>query len=113
MTNYSHHKQEWATLTRYIISCTEGTITLEIYPTDEVHMFICNLSVEPEYRRQGVTTELLRRAEEIAKEYRYYNVYLDWDERDTERFVYDWYLRNGYKDIAPYGEHARLLRKKL
>ena len=116
MTHFTIHRQEWHTLTRYILSCEEGTITLELYkkPQGEkkIQAYICNLWVKEQYRHRAIASMLLLEVEKIAREDGHKEVWLEWDRRDTERFVLDWYMRNGYDDKA-FGNNQVLLKKEL
>ena len=116
MTHFTIHRQEWHTLTRYILSCEEGTITLELYKEpqghDKVQAYICNLWVKEPYRKQGIAAQLLNKIEEIAREDGHKEVWLQWDRRDTENFVRKWYERQGYAKKA-FGNNILLMKKEL
>lgn len=116
MTNESTHRQDWGRLVRILRSCTEGSITLEIYrkPQGEfnIEAYICNLMVEEPFRRQGIGNELLAWAEDAARREGYDKVYLEWHREESSQMAFDWYLRHGYNDIA-FGDGNALLVKKL
>lgn len=110
------YEQKWSKTHRWIISTEGASIQLEIYPhpqgSDGVKCYIWALWVDPEYRKKGIATQLLRKAEEIATEQGEPLVWLDWDKKDSGQFVLDWYARNGYSEVA-FGKDIALLRKTL
>lgn len=110
------HEQKWSNTHRWIISTEEASIQLEIYPEprgeDKIKAYIWALWVAPSARKKGIATELLSKAEEIAKAQGEPFVWLEWDDADSDRFVLEWYQRNGYEEVA-FGTHNVLLRKAL
>lgn len=110
------NEQKWRNTHRWVISTDEASIQLEIYPEprgdDRVKAYIWALWVEPTARKKGTATALLRKAEEIAKAQGEPFVWLEWEDADSDRFVLEWYQRNGYEEVA-FGQHNSLLRKAL
>lgn len=110
------NEQKWSNTHRWVITTEEASIQLEIYPEpcgeEKIKAYIWALWVNPEARKGGIATELLHRAEAIAKAEGESSVWLEWDDADSDRFVLDWYLRNGYDEVA-FGTHNVLLRKVL
>lgn len=110
------NEQRWSKTHRWVISTEEASIQLEIYPTpqgdDRVKAYIWALWVDPQHRGKGIATQLLHKAEEIAKAEGEPYVWLDWDKRDSDRYVIDWYIRQGYDEVS-FGTNNSLLRKSL
>ncbi len=110
------NEQRWKNTHRWIISTKEASIILEIYPKprgdERIKAYIWALWVNPSSRKKGIATELLRKAEEIAKAQKEPFVWIEWDKEDSDRFVLDWYRRLGYDEIAIETFNV-LLRKAL
>ena len=97
-------EQTWHTRTLYLL-ITEGvgSCQLDIY-TDEhvengVKACIHNLWVVDEFRKGGTASELMYAAEGLARSAGVDAVYLEWDSRDTPRWVLEWYRRRGYDEV--------------
>ena len=57
--------------------------------------YVCGLMVHKSKRRQGIATRLMKRVEEIVKDFGYDKIML---EVETDRlFQYEWYVRLGYE----------------
>lgn len=110
------NEQKWRKAHRWVISTDEASIQLEIYPEprgdDRVKAYIWALWVEPHARKKGIATELLHKAEEIAAAEGEPFVWLDWDKEDSDSYVLNWYIQQGYQEVA-FGAHNALLRKQL
>lgn len=96
-------RQEWLTQTRYMITAGEmGSVQLVLYNRNEpTHLrnkaCIYNLWVNKSFRKEGMGTMLLKRAEEIAQRHGYRFVYLNWIPCDDEQlWTCDWYIRQNY-----------------
>jgi hypothetical protein len=61
-----------------------------------------------------LATRLINLAEVIAKKNGHKSVFLEWEAKNSERWVLDWYLRRGYeeREFDRYGTSS-LLEKKL
>ena len=68
------------------------------------------LYVDTAYRKQGVAKHLLQFAEQQAKLNKIGIIGLEFDKEESESFVLNWYLKNGYK---PFSKGSVLLIKKL
>lgn len=68
------------------------------------------LYVDSAYREQGVATKLLQSAEQQAKLNGVQVIGIEFDKEESESFVFDWYLRKGYK---PFSRRSKLLIKEL
>lgn len=110
------NEQKWRNTHRWVISTDEASIQLEIYPEprgdDRVKAYIWALWVDPHFRGKGIATELLHKAEEIAKAEGEPYVWLDYNKADSDQFVLDWYKRQGYDEVS-FGSTDALLRKAL
>ena len=73
--------------------------------------FIWGLNVPQNSRNKGLGTLLLKYAEECVKQRNINKVEIEW-EISSPLWVYDWYIRNGYKEID-FGEGYSKLRKTL
>lgn len=62
------------------------------------------------YRRRGVAKHLLQLAEQQAKLNGVKTIGLEFNKDESESFVFEWYLNNGYK---PFSKESNLLIKKL
>lgn len=108
-------KQTWHAFTRYLITADHGSIQIEVYNEELENgckAFIWALWVDEEYRRQGIATRLIDKAEAICRDLGQEFVWLEWDERDTPREILDWYQRRGYNEVA-FSETRSLLKKRL
>ena len=68
------------------------------------------LYVDTAYRKQGVAKRLLQIAEQQAKLEGIQVIGLEFDKEESESFVLNWYLKNGYK---PFSKRSKLLIKEL
>lgn len=113
-------EEKWTRLTRYNIidDLHRGSMQLDVYnkPEDEVKAYMGNLWVLPEYRNRGIGKALLDKAEELAKERTDEEyLYLIYWEKDTPRYMYEYYLKRGYEDYrwGYKSDDPILMRKKL
>lgn len=92
--------------TRHYIMHEHGIVMVDVLLRDlhsrsmkKGDALLWSLVVEAEYRRRGLGLELMRAAEEIAKNANCPRIYLEWsaDIDRTPRWVADWYQRIGYK----------------
>ena len=82
-----------------IVLIQDGCGTIEIQFEDGYGWgYITGLVVAKSRQRQGIGTELLRKAEEVIKREGYDEAQL-WVEKERI-WVYEWYKRMGYKMIA-------------
>lgn len=94
--------QEWHTQTRYVITAGEmGSVQLALYNSKEPtylrnKAYVYNLWVNENFRKEGMGTKLLKRAEEIAQRYGYRYIHLDWSPYDSKQWTCDWYIRQDY-----------------
>ncbi len=76
--------------------------------------WIWDLWVDPLERKEGTATKLLKMAEEIAKRKGHQSVFIEWELKNSERWVLDWYFRRGYeeREFDTHGTYV-LLEKRL
>lgn len=110
------HKQEWHYCTRYLIFGKQGSVMLDIIKPNAIRRnytaLIWGLWVTEEARQFGLATELLSKAEEISASLNQKEVALEWDRRDTPKWVLHWYNRRGYSERYS-NECSIMLFKKL
>lgn len=103
--------------TRYtlLVENKNSGVCLALYDTPQecnIKAIIFSLKVEERYRKQGMATSLLRKAEQIAKSEGHTAVYLRWESSQSQSWVLDWYVRKGYEIMEGSEDHS-LLRKNL
>ena len=95
-------KQEWHYCTRYLIHNKQGSVQLDIVKPaafrHEYTAIIWALWVVEDGRNFGLATALLEKAEEIAASLGHKEVALEWNIRDSPRWVFHWYERRGYEE---------------
>lgn len=110
-------RQIWKDEIRILITDEQNHGSVQI----AIPRYECNISgkadaliyalyVDTAYRKQGVATKLLQSAEHQAKLNGVQVICLEFDKEESERFVLNWYLKNGYK---PFNRTSKLLIKKL
>lgn len=74
--------------------------------------YLWNLYVEPDHRRHGCAHLLLQAAEQEARRHQCHTATLEWELRESPRWVLDFYTRLGY-DEREFGKDNAWLAKKL
>lgn len=95
-------RQVWHDHTKYLIVNDYSSVQLNLYNVEQPFdstAFIYALWVEPAHRHQNCAKELLTTAENIALKNGYKFVLLEWEKNDSPKWVLEWYLRVGYKEI--------------
>jgi ribosomal protein S18 acetylase RimI-like enzyme len=113
--------QDWESSQKIIITdeINHGTVQVEIPKPgpykDEYYQYadcaIYNLWVDEKYRKRGTARLLMETAEREAKKLGCKLVQLEWNDKDTEVFVLEWYKRLGYH-VKALNENDRLLLVK-
>jgi ribosomal protein S18 acetylase RimI-like enzyme len=113
--------QNWESSQKIIIvdEINHGTVQVEIPKPgpykDEYYQYadcaIYNLWVDEKYRKRGTACLLMETAEREAKKLGCKLVQLEWNDKDTEVFVLEWYKRLGYH-VKALNENDRLLLVK-
>lgn len=109
--------QKWKDEIRILIIDEQNRGSVQI----AIPCYKCNISgkadaliyalyVDSGYRRKGVAKRLLQLAEHQIKLNGLQIAGIEFDKEESERFVLDWYLKNGYK---PFSKRSKLLIKKL
>jgi ribosomal protein S18 acetylase RimI-like enzyme len=76
--------------------------------------WIWDLWVSPFDREKGLARQMLTNLEYLAKREGHKSVHLEWEAKNTERWVLDWYLRQGYEIREQnFDKTYALLEKKL
>jgi GNAT superfamily N-acetyltransferase len=76
--------------------------------------WIWDLWTDPVDRKQGMASMILHNLEAIAKREGHKSVFLEWELKNSERWVLEWYERRGYevKEFDGRGSYC-LMEKKL
>ncbi len=108
-------RQVWHDYTKYLIADGYGSVQLELYDKEQKFggtAFIYGLWVCPPHRRKLYAGALLSQAEFVAKQAGHKAVFLEWEGKDSPKWVLEWYLRIGYKEIE-IDKQGCLLKKEL
>ena len=96
--------QKWKDEIRILITDEENhgsvQISIPLYVSDifgKADALIYALFVDNNHRRHGVAQNLLQLAEQQAKLNGVKVIGIEFDKEESESFVLDWYLKNGYK----------------
>ena len=110
-------KQTWKDEIRILITDEENLgsvqISIPLYDSDisgKADALIYALYVDSSYRREGIATKLLQLAEHQIKLNGLQIAGIEFDKEESESFVLNWYLKNGYK---PFSKRSKLLIKEL
>ena len=110
-------KQIWKDEVRILITDEENLgsvqISIPLYASDifgKADALIYALFVDNNYRKCGVAKHLLQLAEQQAKLNGVKIIGLEFNKDESEKFVLNWYLNNGYK---PVSKKSNLLIKTL
>ena len=110
-------KQIWKDEVRILITDEENfgsvQISIPLYASDifgKADALIYALFVDHNHRKCGVAKHLLQLAEQQAKLNGVKIIGLEFNKDESEKFVLNWYLNNGYK---PFSKKSNLLIKTL
>lgn len=110
-------KQIWKDEVRILITDEENLgsvqISIPLYISDifgKADALIYALFVDNNHRKCGVAKHLLQLAEQQAKLNGVKIIGLEFNKEESEKFVLNWYLSNGYK---PFSTESNLLIKTL
>lgn len=110
-------KQIWKDEVRILITDEENLgsvqISIPLYASDifgKADALIYALFVDNNHRKCGVAKHLLQLAEQQAKLNGVKIIGLEFNKEESEKFVLNWYLSNGYK---PFSKGSNLLIKTL
>lgn len=108
-------RQVWHDYTKYLIADGYGSVQVGLYDKEQSFggtAFIYGLYVCPSYRGNHLGEALLDQAEFCAKHAGHKSVFLEWEEKDSPKWVLEWYLRLGYKEVES-DKQGCLLKKEL
>ena len=108
------YTQYWNYKERLIIVCNEGSVFVDIIVSPnriDKKAVIWGLYISQNSRNKGLGTLLLNYAEECVRQQNVNKIEIEW-EISSPLWVYDWYIRNGYKEID-FGEGYSKLCKTL
>ena len=110
-------KQTWKDEIRILITDEEHIgsvqISIPLYASDifgKADALIYALFVDNNHRKCGVAKHLLQLAEQQAKLNGVKIIGLEFNKEESENFVLNWYVSNGYK---PFSKGSNLLIKTL
>ena len=110
-------KQIWKDEVRILITDEENLgsvqISIPLYASDifgKADALIYARFVDKNHRKCGVAKRLLQLAEQQAKLNGVKIIGLEFNKDESEKFVLNWYLNNGYK---PFSKKSNLLIKTL
>jgi GNAT superfamily N-acetyltransferase len=111
--------QKWNTKEIVIVMNEHGIASAQMHLYPKVQNFggtawIWALYVDVHYRKKGLATEYLNVLESIAKREGHKSVFLEWELKNSPRWVLEWYERMGYevKEFDGRGSYC-LMEKKL
>ena len=110
-------KHIWKDEVRILITDEENLgsvqISIPLYASDisgKADALIYALFVDNNHRKCGIAKHLLQLAEQQAKLNGVKIIGLEFNKDESEKFVLNWYLNNGYK---PFSKKSNLLIKTL
>lgn len=106
------YTQYWDNKRRLIIVCDYGSVFVDITVSPnklDKKAFIWGLNVNPDFRGIRVGSSLLKFAEDCIRDQSINKVELEW-ESSSPLWVYDWYIRAGYEEIAFDEGYSRLCK---
>lgn len=114
------YKATWPSGDNVVISlyndfpCQIGIIEIRIYKTGEHkgEAYLWNLHVVKNSRGKGYGRLLLDEATAFAMSQGCKAVSLDWDIEEAPKWVFDWYVRNGF-DEREFGRGCAYMVKEL
>ena len=112
--------QKWYSCDRIIITdeANNASVQVDLLKTENLKehykadALIWALWVNEANRGCGVGKALLKKAEELALKKHCHEVAVEWDGRESDNWVHDWYERQGY-DCKEFDSRSALLVKDL
>lgn len=105
-------KMKWYIHTTYALRTPHGNANLVFDNLTDKMPMLYDLWVGEGHRKEGEGTALLNKAMEICRKRGYTELGLEWDRRESRQWVFQWYLRQGFEEMA-FNEHSALLVKDL
>ncbi len=115
------YSTEWTDTDNTVISLYEkgntqqiGIVEVTVFKTGERQgeAYVWNLHVKDELRGRGYGRALLSEAYDVAMLAGCKTVTLEWDEKDSPRWVLDWYVREGF-DEREFGRGCAFMAKAV
>ena len=108
------HDNNWTTFRTQTLITNDGfgMISIDYYKERPDTAFIHDFSVIPPARKKGVGKMLLQAAMTQIKERGCKVAELNYNSVSTPMWVFDWYERNGFKEVE-FGRENHLMRKLL
>ncbi len=115
----TQYRTEWTDCDNVVISLYEkgndiqiGIIEVKIYHGEHKgEAYIWNLSVSESHRGKGYGRVLLNKALYLVEGEDCTTAALEWDERDTPYWVYEWYGRKGFEEKGFSRGYALMIKK--
>jgi ribosomal protein S18 acetylase RimI-like enzyme len=111
--------QHWNNKDIILLMYKDGSASAQMHLYPEVQNFggtawIWDLWTDPVDRNKGMASMVLHNLEAIAKREGHKSVFLEWELKNSERWVLEWYERRGYevKEFDGRGSYC-LMEKKL
>lgn len=111
------YRTKWPTSDNIVVSAWEdsvqiGIIEIRIFKEGSYkgEAYLWNLHVDQEYRGEGYGRILLGKAVCIAKESGCKIATLNWNIKEAPKWVFDWYIRNGFYE-REFGLMVKTLKK--
>lgn len=94
--NFISHKRDWPDMVSLMVMEKDGRAMVHFYKyhDDPSTLFLSDLSVDPEHRKQGIGNLILNIAEDVARQTGADSISL-WVEKDS--WMSEWYQRKGYQ----------------
>lgn len=113
-------EQKWGDFTRVLVVDEEnhGSVIVKIPHSDELKAessadaILYALYVDEPYRHKGVAKQLMEMAEAKARNMHCKTIALEWDRREAEQWVFNFYERSGYVE-KEFGRYNALMVKEL
>lgn len=116
------YRTEWTDTDNTVVGIFEkgsgevqaGIVEVTVFKTGERQgeAYVWNLHVAEPCRGRGYGRALLSAAYDVARLAGCRTVTLEWDERDTPRWVLDWYVRQGF-DEREFGRGCAFMAKAV
>ena len=101
---------------RYVIFDDEGaSVILEIYDKPKIfgmRAYMYSLWVDNEARKKGLGTKLIKMCRDLTTCNGVDSLFLEW-ECGNQKWVKEWYERNGYRVVARYPTGNYLMQNQM
>lgn len=107
------NKTFWGKVYHIITSDGYGHLQVSIENDTDDILYLTGLSVYKDFRKQGIGTMLLKKAEEIGKENNILYIKLNIEKNNlklSENPLYNFYINNGYKYLTEDNEYIYFIK---